>query len=220
MARTSRCQAGRSSGEMGRQCRPATAAGAAVMEGRYGLGRGGVTPTRVRRGAGTKEVAGTKETAPAPWRGPAPEVSGVAQRAVSPSVRRWVSSWMAVATPSSASACLRAWWAQKSSSPTGSATRTYAWAPQRSQRSCAVSGAVIVAFTSEYNHELLQTFPGWPCRSLPAEPARPGCERRHGVLTGPGPPHPPHAPRPGAATAGAPRSEEHTSELQSRGHLV
>jgi hypothetical protein len=36
---------------------------------------------------------------------------------------------------------LRPWWAQKSSSPPlAKTTRRYAWAPQRSQRSAAVSG--------------------------------------------------------------------------------
>jgi hypothetical protein len=53
------------------------------------------------------------------------------------------SSWMSTATFASAAACSRPWCAQKSSSPEfGSRTRTYAWAPQRSHRSRAVSGFV------------------------------------------------------------------------------
>ena len=56
---------------------------------------------------------------------------------------RLLSSWMSTATLASASACLRPWCAQKSSSPPlASRTRTYAWAPQRSQTSKAVSGLV------------------------------------------------------------------------------
>ena len=45
---------------------------------------------------------------------------------------------------------LRPWWAQNSSSPpSGSSARTYAWAPHRSQRSAARSGAgARAAFTS------------------------------------------------------------------------
>ena len=56
---------------------------------------------------------------------------------------RLVSSWMSTATLVSASACMRPWCAQNSSSPPlVSSTRTYAWAPQRSQTSRAVSGLV------------------------------------------------------------------------------
>ena len=59
------------------------------------------------------------------------------------SARRLVSSWMSTATLASASACTRPWCAQNSSSPPlASSTRTYAWAPQRSQMSRAVSGLV------------------------------------------------------------------------------
>lgn len=57
--------------------------------------------------------------------------------------RRLLSSCMSTATLASASACWRPWCAQKSSSPElASSTRTYAWAPQRSQTSSAVSGFV------------------------------------------------------------------------------
>jgi hypothetical protein len=57
--------------------------------------------------------------------------------------RRLVSSCMSTATLASAFACSRPWCAQKSSSPEfASSTRTYAWAPQRSQTSNAVSGLV------------------------------------------------------------------------------
>src|ERR1700691_5320869 len=50
---------------------------------------------------------------------------------------------MSTATFASACACSRPWWAQKSSSPeSGSRTRTYACAPQRSHRSSAFSGLV------------------------------------------------------------------------------
>ena len=57
--------------------------------------------------------------------------------------RRLLSSCMSTATLASASACWRPWCAQKSSSPElASSTRTYAWAPQRSQTSSAVSGLV------------------------------------------------------------------------------
>lgn len=58
-------------------------------------------------------------------------------------VSRCDSSWMSTATFASAAACSLPWCAQKSSSPEfGSRTRTYAWAPQRSQRSRAFSGFV------------------------------------------------------------------------------
>jgi hypothetical protein len=57
--------------------------------------------------------------------------------------RRLLSSCMSTATFASAFACWRPWCAQKSSSPElASSTRTYAWAPQRSQTSSAVSGLV------------------------------------------------------------------------------
>ena len=57
--------------------------------------------------------------------------------------RRLLSSCMSTATSASALACWRPWCAQKSSSPElASSTRTYAWAPQRSQTSKAVSGLV------------------------------------------------------------------------------
>ena len=57
--------------------------------------------------------------------------------------RRLLSSCMSTATLASALACSRPWCAQKSSSPElASSTRTYAWAPQRSQTSSAVSGLV------------------------------------------------------------------------------
>jgi len=57
--------------------------------------------------------------------------------------RRLLSSCMSTATFASAFACWRPWCAQKSSSPElASSTRTYAWAPQRSQTSSAVSGFV------------------------------------------------------------------------------
>jgi len=57
--------------------------------------------------------------------------------------RRLLSSCMSTATLASAWACWRPWCAQKSSSPElASSTRTYAWAPQRSQTSSAVSGLV------------------------------------------------------------------------------
>ena len=57
--------------------------------------------------------------------------------------RRLLSSCMSTATLASALACCRPWCAQKSSSPElASSTRTYAWAPQRSQTSNAVSGLV------------------------------------------------------------------------------
>ena len=57
--------------------------------------------------------------------------------------RRLLSSCMSTATSASALACWRPWCAQKSSSPElASSTRTYAWAPQRSQTSSAVSGFV------------------------------------------------------------------------------
>ena len=57
--------------------------------------------------------------------------------------RRLLSSCMSTATSASALACWRPWCAQKSSSPElASSTRTYAWAPQRSQMSKAVSGLV------------------------------------------------------------------------------
>jgi hypothetical protein len=57
--------------------------------------------------------------------------------------RRLLSSCMSTATLASALACWRPWCAQKSSSPElASSTRTYAWAPQRSQTSSAVSGLV------------------------------------------------------------------------------
>src|SRR5260370_39904539 len=50
---------------------------------------------------------------------------------------------MSTAILASAWACTRPWRAQKSSSPElASSTRTYAWAPQRSQTSRAVSGLV------------------------------------------------------------------------------
>jgi hypothetical protein len=50
---------------------------------------------------------------------------------------------MSTATLASASAWTRPWCAQKRSSPElASSTRTYAWAPQRSQTSSAVSGLV------------------------------------------------------------------------------
>src|SRR5438876_8691039 len=50
---------------------------------------------------------------------------------------------MSTATLASAAACCRPWCAQKSSSPElASSTRTYAWAPHRSQTSSAVSGFV------------------------------------------------------------------------------
>jgi hypothetical protein len=56
---------------------------------------------------------------------------------------RLVSSWMSTATLASAWACTRPWCAQKSSSPElASSTRTYAWAPQRSQTSKPVRGLV------------------------------------------------------------------------------
>ena len=56
---------------------------------------------------------------------------------------RLLSSWMSTATLASAWACSRPWCAQKSSSPAlASSTRTYAWAPHRSQTSSAVSGLV------------------------------------------------------------------------------
>jgi hypothetical protein len=56
---------------------------------------------------------------------------------------RFVSSWMSTATLASAWACTRPWCAQKRSSPElASSTRTYAWAPQRSQTSRAVRGLV------------------------------------------------------------------------------
>jgi hypothetical protein len=56
---------------------------------------------------------------------------------------RLVSSWMSTATSASALAWTRPWCAQNSSSPElASSTRTYAWAPQRSQTSRAVSGLV------------------------------------------------------------------------------
>jgi hypothetical protein len=50
---------------------------------------------------------------------------------------------MSIATLASAWACTRPWCAQNRSSPElASSTRTYAWAPQRSQTSRAVSGLV------------------------------------------------------------------------------
>jgi hypothetical protein len=50
---------------------------------------------------------------------------------------------MSTATLASAWACTRPWCAQKRSSPElASSTRTYAWAPHRSQMSSAVSGLV------------------------------------------------------------------------------
>ena len=56
---------------------------------------------------------------------------------------RLLSSWISTATLASASACIRPWCAQNSSSPPlARSTRTYAWAPQRSQASSAVSGLV------------------------------------------------------------------------------
>src|SRR5215472_3612396 len=67
------------------------------------------------------------------------------QGEVSPDLLRSlpVSSWISTATLASASACLRLWWAQNSSSPSpGSSTRTYAGAPQRSHKSRALSGLV------------------------------------------------------------------------------
>ncbi len=57
--------------------------------------------------------------------------------------RRLLSSCISTATLASALACSRPWCAQKSSSPElASSTRTYAWAPHRSQTSSAVSGLV------------------------------------------------------------------------------
>lgn len=74
-----------------------------------------------------------------PWSAPAKSPQLVSGLAVS----RCDSSWMSTATFASAAACSRPWCAQKSSSPEfGSRTRTYAWAPQRSHRSRAVSGFV------------------------------------------------------------------------------
>ncbi|CAM5711604.1 hypothetical protein STENM223S_09341 [Streptomyces tendae] len=56
-------------------------------------------------------------------------------------VSRSVSSCISAAIFLSSGSNLRPWWAQKSSSPPLSrTTRRYAWAPQRSQRSAAVSG--------------------------------------------------------------------------------
>ena len=64
------------------------------------------------------------------------------------SVRRSLSSMMS-ALSTRAGTCSRPWWAQKSSSPPACRrARTYAWAPQRSQRSAAVRAGASAAFTS------------------------------------------------------------------------
>lgn len=70
---------------------------------------------------------------------------------------------MSTATLASASACWRAWCAQKRSSPEfASSTRTYAWAPHRSQTSSAVSG--LVGAIAPVNVAFLASClrPGWP----------------------------------------------------------
>ena len=73
-------------------------------------------------------------------------VDATGQRSSSPAdagavVSRSVSSCISAAIFLSSGSNLRPWWAQKSSSPPLSrTTRRYAWAPQRSQRSAAVSG--------------------------------------------------------------------------------
>src|SRR3712207_7111807 len=59
----------------------------------------------------------------------------------------------------------------------------------------------------------------WPCRAGPAEPCRGGRTEEACLVRGP----PPRSPRPAptaAPSAGTSRSEEHTSELQSRQYLV
>jgi hypothetical protein len=104
------------------------------------IGCGGPrTPDGRRAFAGTKKPTPITELAPASlpvWLDPL-FYCGCG------SDRRLLSSCMSTATSASALACWRPWCAQKSSSPElASSTRTYAWAPQRSQTSKAVSGLV------------------------------------------------------------------------------
>ena len=91
--------------------------------------------------------------------------------------RRLLSSCMSTATLASALACSRPWCAQKSSSPElASSTRTYAWAPQRSQTSSAVSG--LVGASAPVNVAYLRVRPPAPKIRL-APVSCPYCSAQH-----------------------------------------